>query len=259
MFQLGRAPTPHPMTKGQIPDLWIDPDYDDKRTVATGISELRNNVLLLDDCVQTVLNVQPLYNASGINGLGAIEAETTSPNKRITSSNPATGFPFSTRVIFVQCVVDISALPGGNGDVTLIALVSSGGRSSACRIINDGGGLQGHVLCRHFNGAAIVDTISSDSPVTLGGGNAFIFTWIYDVGVTQGQKMRINGVEQTITSNATLVGVPSVLNITLMNAGSMAQACSGLMGYFGYTNVVPPIEIIEWRERFLANRYGIPI
>lgn len=244
--------SPAPLAAGGIPQVWVDADDDNKRIMnGSDISELKNKSAgTLNNFQQATQALQPLYSISGINGKGCIESVNTDADDVLLSTTTLSG----SKNILLQLVfkpVALSVLPAS----TLCYVVFSGGAELLYIVVTVISPGVNKIRSKIYNGSTDVDVISAVNPIVFG--DVYLITVIYDIDNNQ-HILRINGVQQGTTTTS-LSGSYSDIKLSLPNADIPPRAMSSLTGAFLYQNIIPSIEVIKMRERYLANRYNINI
>ncbi len=239
---------PHFTTTGKFPDLWVDPDNEDKRILnINDISELKKkNVGSLQNPQQTNIARQPAFQASGINGRGCLETINTDADDVLISSNPAFASGKDFVVQYAFKFIAHSVIPASYP----YQIEFAGAVAQFIPVIN---ATDSRLVSRIFQGVT-KDAISSINPLSVNG--EYIATHIYDFS-NNSHIFRLNGVQQG-TSTTTLTGTPTGVDITYFNLTAF-RAMSGLMGASALQFSIPPLPAIKRRERRLANYYNIQI
>lgn len=243
------ASLPHPMVSGEVPELFMDANDDNRVSTRSDppnllITSLRNKSTgSLNNFFQPALDKQPRLQANGINGLGSIESRDT--DDVLESVNTVSAAPVN---FYLQFVWRMTAVPPS----TIYAMS-----------MNFGGGFQyflvrtpatGKMQSRPFLGSSvgIIESIAAINADTT-----YIFTVIYDQPNSL-HKFTINGVVQG-TSSSLVSNNYSDRNNFLMNHVSVPISGASLGGTFLFHRRIPTDLTIARRTRYLANRYNVTV
>lgn len=240
---------PHPLTWGPIPDLFIDPAEDDRRTIVAGaettIEELGNKTLGFANLEQPLIDDQPRYQPNGINSRGCIESVDSPSDERLYSINDVSVAPTN---FFLQLVWRYTADPGH-----YIINCAFNDSNSIQYLLSMGG--DGILLSRPYYqyGGGSVGIIYSSLNLTQN--QAYIIEVSYDQANSL-HSLTINGLFQGSSSDMITL---SVNRFKIWTVHAAIPTPPMQCGIILIQREIPSALSIEKRRRYLANYYNISI
>lgn len=240
----------HPTTVGKTPDVWANPNDNNKRTMnGANVQGLGNKSIGLSDFVELTASRQPLYQSNGINGLGAIESRDSF--SRLKSDNSvASSSPVYTATFGWMHTID----PTPPGYIFTVAFTSSHVYILAFDDVTERFLSRSWTSGLGFFGAFYSsNSFSRNIPV--------IVTVIYDSPNSQ-TILRVNGSQEGSTSSV-ISAACTDYDINLLahwTDGAYLSMPGQRFGEFmANAGSLPTIEQIRRRERYLANYYNVSI
>lgn len=230
------------LERGIPPDIWVDPAVDDKRIMnGANVQTLQKIEGSLVDFTRITAGEQPLYTAGAINNLGVIESQSVERQLRSVNTVSSSQISFVAQFVWRR-TLDLGGyiFTTGFTDLNAYILDFTGGKFR-CRSFRVGVGFIGE-----FSSASSFPALNVAAVVTV----------VYDAPNNL-LTLRINGIHEGSTSTVLTISTTEY-NIILLNHWGVAnfsitgQQMGAFMSNWG---ILPSLEQIKTRERYLMNRY----